>query len=150
MSYLANYRKRVGLNTSSTKDKITLQMQRDFENNVNDSLSGVEVFVTRPNEVSITEDSDKIKCLINDITFNDKRALDEKKLLVNVNENIDVGCYVLFDNCYWLIIFKEHKVTKAYKRFVIRRCNQIFNYKYKGEVYNIPVSIENLTIKYVA
>ncbi|WP_236732403.1 hypothetical protein [Clostridioides difficile] len=57
-----------------------------------------------------------------------------------------MGCYLFYDNCYWLTIFKEHKEMDTYKHFIIKRCNQFFNYKYKGQMYKIPIAVENLTL----
>ena len=56
-----------------------------------------------------------------------------------------IGSYVEFDNFIWLVIFKEHISSNAYKSFIMRKCNQILKYEYKGKIYDIPSVVKNLT-----
>ena len=51
-----------------------------------------------------------------------------------------------YDHSWWLVIFKESKTINSYKKYIIRRCNQIIKYKYRGKIYDIPVSILNMTL----
>lgn len=146
MGYLNSYKKRVGLGAKSHKEFTKNEMERNFLVYLNESPTAQEIKMTDPEEVVITDNTKKVLCAIQDLSNNDKRALDEKQILVTKDTNVDVGCYFFFDNCYWIIIFKEHKSVNTYKKFIARRCNQILNYKYRGEIYHIPVSIENLTM----
>lgn len=145
-SYMDNYRKRVGMGTDNPKDFTINEIERNFLEYLKTSPTSHKIQMTDPEEVEITESTKTILCSINDLTQNDKRALDEKKVLVPKDAKVDVGCYFFWDNCYWIIIFKEHKTLNTYKKFIARRCNQILNYKLHGKVYKIPVSIENLTM----
>ncbi|HHY0057918.1 hypothetical protein P2W93_15870 [Clostridioides difficile] len=145
-SYISNYKKRIGLGCSTPKEKRILQLRLSFKKYLKETPTCIEVPITDINEVCITEDTKRAVVAINDITNNDKRSLDEKNLLVESDLNVDVGCYLFYDNCYWLTIFKEHKEMDTYKHFIIKRCNQFFNYKYKGQTYKIPLSVENLTL----
>lgn len=146
MGYVSRYKKRVGLGAKSMKEYTLNEIERNFLTYLKENPTCQELPMTDPDEVLITEKTKKVLCALQDLTNNDKRALDEKQLLVPKDTNVDVGCYFFFDNCYWIIIFKEHKSMNTYKKFIARRCNQVVNYKYKGVVYPIPVSIENLTM----
>lgn len=145
-SYINNYKKRIGLGCSTPKEKRILQLRLSFKKYLKETPTCIEVPITDIDEICITEETKRAVVAINDITNNDKRSLDEKNLLVESDLNVDVGCYLFFDNCYWLTIFKEHKEMDTYKHFIIKRCNQFFNYKYKGQTYKIPLSVENLTL----
>lgn len=146
MSYLSDAKKRIGLGCSTPKEKRILQLKLSFKKYLKETPTCIEVPITDIDEVFITEETKRDIVAINDITNNDKRALDEKNLLVKSDLNVDVGCYLFFDNCYWLTTFKEHKEMDTYKHFIIKRCNQIFNYKYAGQMYKIPIAVENLTL----
>ncbi|VIF91998.1 Uncharacterised protein [Clostridioides difficile] len=146
MDYLDRYILRVLRGATSIKEKITNDIENSFKKYLDTSPTALTVPVTNVDEVIITEDTKRVLVSINDITNNDKRALDEKNLYVSKDINVDVGCYLFYDNCYWLIIFKEHKTINTYKHFIIKKCNQFFSYKYKGRIYKIPISVENLTL----
>lgn len=136
----------MGLGSKSHKELTINELERNFIDYLYTSPTSHRIQMTDPDEIGITEDTKWVQCVINDLTTNDKKAYDEKKILVPRDTNIDVGCYFFWDNCYWLIIFKEHKSLETYKKFIATRCNQIFKYKYEGTVYEIPVNIANLTM----
>lgn len=146
MDYLDKYNIRVLKGATSSKERIVNEIEYSFKKYLETTPTALLVPVTDIGEVVITEDTKKVLVSINDITNNDKRALDEKNLYVPKDTNVDIGCYLFYDNCYWLTVFKEHKEINAYKHFIIKRCNQFFNYKYKGQSYKIPISVENLTL----
>lgn len=141
------YKKKVLNNTNTLREKETLELQWYFENVTLKTMPSVShIQITDPDEYTITETTKYCDVILEDITNNDKKALDEKNMYTKISENIDVGCYIYFDSSFWLVIFKEHKTINDKKHFIVRRCNQFVNYKYKGKVYKIPVSIENLTM----
>ena len=131
---------------NNKREKLRATAKLTFEKMLHRSPTALEIQVTDVDEVLITEKTKTVTAIINNITDNDQTALDEKELYFPTDTNVDVGCYCFFDNCYWLIIFKEHHEMDAYLHFVARRCNQIINYAYNGELYPIPVSILNLTM----
>lgn len=141
------YKKKILNNTNTLREKETLELQWYFENVTLKTMPSVShIQITDPDEYTITETTKYCDVILEDITNNDKKALDEKNMYTKISENIDVGCYIYFDNSFWLVIFKEHKTINDKKHFIVRRCNQFVNYKYKGKLYRIPVSIENLTM----
>lgn len=146
MDYLDRYNLRVLRGATSTKERIANDIENSFKKYLDTSPTALTVPMTDVGEAIITETTKRVLVAINDITNNDKRALDEKNIYVQKDVNVDVGCYLFYDNCYWLTIFKEHKTINTYKHFIIKRCNQFFNYKYKGQSYKIPISVENLTL----
>lgn len=131
---------------NNKREKLRATAKLTFEKMLHRSPTALEIQVTDVDEVLITEKTKTVTTIINNITDNDQTSLDEKELYFPTDTNVDVGCYCFFDNCYWLIIFKEHHEMGAYLHFVARRCNQIINYAYNGEIYPIPVSILNLTM----
>ncbi|MCC0764813.1 hypothetical protein IR151_17605 [Clostridioides sp. ES-S-0006-03] len=146
MNYFQCYKDRVLRSFSSRKEKIENEIEDSFKKYLETAPTALVVPLTDIGEVTITDETKRVLVSINDITNNDKRALDEKYLYTPKDMNVDVGCYVFYDNSYWVTIFKEHQTINTKKHFVIKRCNQIFNYRYKGQMYEIPVSVENLTL----
>lgn len=146
MEYIDRFKRRAQRSGTTRKEKSVNQITRNFQKHLEYTPSAYWVQATKPEEVNITPETPKILCMINDISLNDKRVLDEKYLHVNVDENIDIGCYVLWQNSHWLIIFREHNVIESHKTFVMRRCNQIMKHRWKNQIWEIPVSIENLTM----
>lgn len=145
------YKRKVLHNENTLREKETAELRWYFENVTLKTMpSTSHVQITDPDEYTVTKDTKYCDVVLEDITNNDKKALDEKNMYTRVDENVDVGCYLYFDNSFWLVIFKEHKTINDKKHFIIRRCNQFINYMYLGKHYRIPVSIENLTINYMS
>lgn len=146
MSYWDNYQSRVLKGATTSKERITNDLEQTFEKYLNQSPTCIEVPISIPNQFPDLTKLNKELVSINDISNNDKKSLDEKKLLTRNSLNIDLGCYLYYDNSWWLVIFKESKTINSYQKYIIRRCNQIVKYKYSGKIYDIPVSILNMTL----
>lgn len=146
MSYWDNYQSRVLKGATTSKERITNDLEQTFEKYLNQSPTCIEVPISMPNQFPDLTKLNKELVSINDVSNNDKKSLDEKKLLTRNSLNIDLGCYLYYDNSWWLVIFKESKTINSYQKYIIRRCNQIIKYKYSGKVYDIPVSILNMTL----
>lgn len=146
MSYWDNYQSRVLKGATTSKERITNDLEQTFEKYLNQSPTCIEVPISMPNQFPDLTELSKELVSINDISNNDKKSLDEKKLLTRNSLDIDLGCYLYYDHSWWLVIFKESKTINSYKKYIIRRCNQIIKYKYRGKIYDIPVSILNMTL----
>lgn len=145
MTYLSNYKKRVGLGeVSNTREKLIYQAKRQFEKSLQIDPSSLLLKVTNIDEVNISEDTREIKVIVNDYALNDQRAFDEKILLTRIEDKINVGCYVEFDGFIWLVNFEEHISVPSHKKFIMKKCNQILKYKYGEVIYDIPVVVKNL------
>lgn len=145
MTYLSNYKKRVGLGeVSNTREKLIYQAKRQFEKSLQIDPSSLLLKVTNTNEVNISEDTREIKVIVNDYALNDQRAFDEKILLARIEDNVNIGCYVEFDGFIWLVNFEEHISVPSHKKFIMKKCNQILKYKYGEVIYDIPVVVKNL------
>lgn len=95
MTYLSNYKKRVGLGgVSNTREKLIYQAKRQFEKSLQIDPSSLLLKVTNTDEVNISEDTREIKVIVNDYALNDQRAFDEKILLTRIEDKVNVGCYV--------------------------------------------------------
>ena len=146
MNYVDLYKRRVGVSgVTNAKLRLIYEARKNFERTLMKDPSAITTKVTDVGAVNISDDTKLIPCIINDLSNNDQKAFDEKMMYVRHDENVGIGSYVEFDNCIWLVIFKEHKSSDAYKSFVIRKCNQIIKYEYKGEIYDIPCVVKNLT-----
>lgn len=146
-NYLDRYRKRNLGDAKSILEKERLEIIGDFNEYLEShALSSHEVFYTKPDELPNLETNETERMAIIDVANNDKTNLDEKYLLCRNSCDIDVGCYIYWNDSFYLLIFEEVKPTMTHKKFTIRRCNRIVNIKYKGDVYNIPLSVLNLTL----
>ena len=134
---------RSGLNM---KQKAETEARRYFRKYLNESPTAVEVQVTIPDEVSVTDSTRTVLVMITDITLNDQRALDEKYIHFDLDTEIDVGCYVKWRGKDWLLVFEETNSFDSHRTFIMKYCNQVFRFLYNGEVYNIPASVTNLTL----
>lgn len=146
MSKYKKHRERFGLGGKTPKEKRIIQLKLSFKKYQNETPTCQELQITDVGEAFITDSTKKVLVGITDISNNDTKQLDEKNLVVERDVNVDVGCYVRYDNSDWLIQFEEHKLMPTYRKFTMRKCNQIYVYKYKGVNYNIPISVENLTM----
>ena len=146
MDYLERYRSRVFRNTNNIREKEKNELILEFEKYLHESLTAHEVTYSKVNEFPSLDFNEKELMIINEISENDKKALDEKFLLTRLSTNIEVGCYVYWQDNWWVLISQDKDALESYKKFTMRRCNQYFNYVYKGELYKIPISIENLTL----
>ena len=146
MSYWDNYQSRVLKGATTSKDRITNDLERTFEKYLNQSPTCIEVPITIPNQFPDLSELNKELVSINDVSNNDKKSLDEKKLLTRKSLNRDLGCYLYYDDSWWLVVFKESKAINSYKKYIIKRCNQIIKYKYNDKIYDVPVSLLNMTL----
>lgn len=145
-SYLENYRKRVLLGTDNRREKLISQAERTFENQLKESPSAKRLKATLPGTIDILGNTNEIDCILLNITDNDIKSFDQKYLLVRKDENFDIGCYVEFDNAYWIAIFKEHRTLDTHKKFTLCKCNNIWRYKKHGVIYEIPIYTQNLSL----
>lgn len=146
MSYIESYKKRVGFNdVTNSKLRIIYEARKNFEKSLKKDPCSLTTKITDVGEVNISDTTKLVDCIINDFSNNDQKSFDEKMLYTRYDENIGIGSYVEFDNFVWLITFKEHRSNNAYKVFIMRKCNQILKYNYKGVIYDIPCVVKNLT-----
>lgn len=125
--------------------KVT-KIREGFEKYRLQSPTGVTVPITRKQQFPNLKEMDTMTIIVNDIVRNDKRALDEKYVKVRHDADVGVGCYFYMHDVWWLLQFEDVDAIDTYKGFTARRCNQYLKYKYKGVIYDIPISIENLTM----
>lgn len=144
--HLENFRKRTGLGTNNTREKLVLQSEKTFEKQLRDSPSSMRVRASIPGEIDIFNHANYVDGILLNISDNDIKAADQKYFLVRKNENFDIGCYVEFDNTYWIAIFKEHRTLDTHKKFTLIKCNNIWKYKKNGIIYEFPIYVQNLSL----
>lgn len=146
MSYITKYKNRVNRKGKNLTERLTNEGRNLFERHTKESPNGYIVQVTDIDEVSITNNTKEVNCFVTNVTLNDQNTLDEKYIHFALDVNVDVGCYVRWYDEYWVIIFKEINSVNTHKTFVMRKCNQIFKFKHNGIIYDIPISVTNLTL----
>lgn len=146
MNYWQKYQNRVLRGAKSTKDRITNDLEKSFLKYLNQSPTCVEVPISKPNQFPILDELSLELVSIIDLSNNDKKTLDEKELLTRKNLDIDIGCYLYHKNSWWLVVFEELRTIESYKKYIIKKCNQIIKYKNNNKIYDIPVSILNMTL----
>lgn len=146
MNSVSRFKRRVQRSGETFKEKALNEGIRNFRKTLRENPTCVKVQATIPDEISVTEDTGTILAMITDVALNDQRALDDKYIHVDIDENIDVGCYVKWQGIDWLLVYQEVNGFTTHKTFVMKRCNQIFRFKQNGIVYDIPVSATNLTL----
>lgn len=146
MESLSRFKRRAQRSGENRKEKAINEGIRNFRKVLNENPTCCEVQATIPDEVCITNATRYIMAMITDVALNDKSALDDKYIHVDVEEDIDVGCYVKWQGINWLLVFQEVNGFPTHKTFVMKRCNQIFRLKQNDVIYDIPVSVTNLTL----
>lgn len=147
MSYLDMYSRRVLSNGTNVKEVDTLNGRRDFNSMLDNFESPTvhDVYVVPNGEYDI-EKSIRVRCEIGDVSKNDKKVLDEKHISFRFDDTYDIGSYIKWKNRYWVLVHEDINSFETHRTFVMKKCNQILKYKYKGKIYNIPISIGNLTL----
>lgn len=146
MQSLDRFKRRVHRSGEDKKEKAINEGIRNFRKTLLENPTCSEVQATVPDEVCVTSDTRYILAMITDVALNDQSALDNKYIHVDVEEDIDVGCYVKWQGINWLLIFEEVNGFPTHKTFVMKRCNQVFRFKQNDIIYDIPVSVTNLTL----
>lgn len=146
VSYLDQYKRRVLSGKKDIKDLETWRKQQSFDQYLKNSPTSGYYQATKPNEPNIHPNTRKILMAITDVANNDKTSYDEKNIVVRYDCDLDVGCYVRFDDEDWLIVYKEHQSINVKKHFIMRKCNNYISIKLKGKIYKIPILVENLTM----
>lgn len=145
MNYFERYKQRVNGNRTY-KEAMLYDVEYRFNQVLDEALTTHVCKYTKVNQFPDLDNMESMKININDVTNNDKTAYDEKSILVTKDANIDVGSYVYFNDCWWIIVFKEHQSLDAYKKYIMKVCNQIVKYKMNGITYDIPVNVHNMTL----
>lgn len=148
MSYLEKYKRRVLANGDTIKDMEVSRGTQNFDYMLeNKTAPTVHTITVSLNDEKSDIMIDKIvNSEISNVTRNDQDKYDEKYVKFSMSEPITYGSYVSWRKAKWLILFEENNSFEIYQSFVMRRCNNVFNFKYKGILYHIPQIVKNLTL----
>lgn len=146
INYINSYKQRVLKGADNFQQLEKLRTKRGFKKYLESAMTSEDRYVTDVGEPCITDSTKKIRVAITDVSNNDATSLDEKNLYTEADANVDVGCYVRIRDVDWLITYEEFQPVGAKKHFIMRRCNHYIKIKFKGVYYEIPTSIENLTM----
>lgn len=148
MKHLQRYKRRVLADGETVKEMEENIGKRNFEYMLEHKTAPTvhTVSVSLNDEKSDTMIDKTVNCEISNVTNNDQDKYDEKYIKFAMNEDITYGSYVSWRRANWLILFEENNSFEIYQTFTMRRCNNIFNFKYKGKLYKIPQVVKNLTL----
>lgn len=148
MSYFERYRRRVLANGETIKEMEETIGRRNFEYMLEHKTTPTvhTVVLSLNDEKSDVMIEKSVNCEISNVTRNDQDKYDEKYVKFAMNEEVTYGSYVNWRKANWLILFEENNPFEIYQTFTMRRCNNIFNFKYEGKLYQIPQVVKNLTL----
>ena len=148
MDYLKRYQRRVLADGDTRKDIEVTRGVRNFDYMLANKTSPTvhDVLLSLNDENSDEMIEKEVRCEISNVTNTDQDKYDEKYIKFSVSEPITYGSCVKWRNANWLILFEENMTFEIYQKFTMRRCNNIFNFKYKGVLYHIPQIVKNLTL----
>lgn len=142
----SGYKNRCLNGATNNREMLLNKARRDFLKYLKNTPTSDYLQITEIGEPLISDSTRSILTSVVDVANNDKRAFDEKNLYMNYEEDVDVGCYVRYEDSDWLIVFREHDPLKAKKHFIMKKCNNFMTLKYKGIFYKIPILVDNLTM----
>lgn len=147
-NYFERYKRRVLANGETIKEMEENMGKRNFEYMLKHKTVPTvhSVIVSLNDEKSDVMIEKLVDCEISNVTRNDQDKYDEKYVKFAMNEDITYGSYVKWKSANWLILFEENNPFEIYQTFTMRRCNNVFNFKYKGQLYQIPQVVKNLTL----
>lgn len=148
MHYFERFKQRTLRDGDTSKDIEVARGIRNFDYMLANKTAPTvhEVIMSLNDEKSDIMEQKKIMCEISNVTNNDQAKYDEKYVKFSMSENITYGSYVRWREAEWLILFEENNSFEIYQTFVMRRCNNVFNFMHDGVLYHIPQVVKNLTL----
>lgn len=143
---VAQRHKRRWVEGDSDKDSLLNEAIDNF-NSIVDNLENPTVHkieYTEPHETNV-ENRYTTNVIISDVTRNND-SMDKKLLHTKLNSKIDSGSYIWWSNEIYIVSNEESNAVESHRTYMISRCSNYVNIKYKGIVYYYPIAISNLTL----
>lgn len=145
-SIIDRHKRRWGHNNNSVANDALEKGIEGFDKLIDEKLAPTvhDIKRTVPNEININNLIED-RMLVTDFSRLDNDEFDKKLFGFKLNSNVTTGCYVKWDDDWWILQNDENISFKTNKVFIAKRCNTIIKFGYDGNVYEYPVVLKNLT-----
>lgn len=146
--YLHKFRRKIDINGCSQSSSETIELRENFNEMVDQKLVPTvhTVKYVKKENVGTDLEGTKINVNIENVAYNDQKTNDEKFVNFKWDSNVKIGDEFYWHDTWWVLYHEEKLSIFSHKTYVCKKCNFIYNMKFNGEVYQIPLLLTNLTL----
>ena len=146
--YLHKFRRKIDINGCSQSSSETIELRENFNEMVDQKLAPTvhTVKYVKKENVGTDLEGTKININIENVAYNDQKTNDEKFVNFKWDSNVKIGDEFYWHDTWWILYHEEKLAIFSHKTYVCKKCNFIYNMKFNGEVYQIPLLLTNLTL----
>ena len=146
--YLHKFRRKIDINGCSQSSSETIELRENFNEMVDQKLVPTvhTVKYVKKENVGTDLEGTKININIENVAYNDQKTNDEKFVNFKWDSNVKIGDEFYWHDTWWILYHEEKLAIFSHKTYVCKKCNFIYNMKFNGEVYQIPLLLTNLTL----
>ena len=146
--YLHKFRRKIDINGCSQSSSETIELRENFNEMVDQKLAPTvhTVKYVKKENVGTDLEGTKININIENVAYNDQKTNDEKFVNFKWDSNVKIGDEFYWHDTWWILYHEEKLSIFSHKTYVCKKCNFIYNIKFNGEVYQIPLLLTNLTL----
>ena len=146
--YLHKFRRKIDINGCSQSSSETIELRENFNEMVDQKLAPTvhTVKYVKKENVGTDLEGTKININIENVAYNDQKTNDEKFVNFKWDSNVKIGDEFYWHDTWWILYHEEKLSIFSHKTYVCKKCNFIYNMKFNGEVYQIPLLLTNLTL----
>lgn len=146
--YLHKFRRKIDINGCSQSSSETIELRENFNEMVDQKLAPTvhTVKYVKKENVGTDLEGTKINVNIENVAYNDQKTNDEKFVNFKWDSNVKIGDEFYWHDTWWVLYHEEKLSIFSHKTYVCKKCNFIYNMKFNGEVYQIPLLLTNLTL----
>ena len=146
--YLHKFRRKIDINGCSQSSSETIELRENFNEMVDQKLVPTvhTVKYVKKENVGTDLEGTKINVNIENVAYNDQKTNDEKFVNFKWDSNVKIGDEFYWHDTWWILYHEEKLAIFSHKTYVCKKCNFIYNMKFNGEVYQIPLLLTNLTL----
>ena len=146
--YLHKFRRKIDINGCSQSSSETIELRENFNEMVDQKLVPTvhTVKYVKKENVGTDLEGTKINVNIENVAYNDQKTNDEKFVNFKWDSNVKIGDEFYWHDTWWILYHEEKLSIFSHKTYVCKKCNFIYNMKFNGEVYQIPLLLTNLTL----
>ena len=146
--YLHKFRRKIDINGCSQSSSETIELRENFNEMVDQKLAPTvhTVKYVKKENVGTDLEGTKININIENVAYNDQKTNDEKFVNFKWDSNVKIGDEFYWHDTWWVLYHEEKLAVFSHKTYVCKKCNFIYNMKFNGEIYQIPLLLTNLTL----
>lgn len=146
--YLHKFRRKIDINGCSQSSSETIELRENFNEMVDQKLVPTvhTVKYVKKENVGTDLEGTKININIENVAYNDQKTNDEKFVNFKWDSNVKIGDELYWHDTWWILYHEEKLSIFSHKTYVCKKCNFIYNMKFNGEIYQIPLLLTNLTL----